>query len=504
MNRPIFRGCIALLVIFGPLSTASAHEHELEIMIGKSDISTDPTGLIQTINANGKTNTRGAFFQSLGTNGRSCSTCHVADQAMTISPPQIRERFAETRGRDPLFAAVDGANCSNAKTGDSAAHSLLLSHGLIRIALPVPTNAQFSVTVVHDPYGCALVADPATGQKILSSYRRPLPTTNLRFLSTMMWDGRESPAASALNSEATFSKNMTSDLTQQAKDAITTHAQGVVSPSQQQIDDILAFEQGLTTAQIYDASAGGLDRDGAIGGPANLAAEVYYPSINDVLGADSHLVPFDATSMTLFAAWENGGDPNRDYGRGAHERREARSDIAAGEILFNTAPVTITAVRGLNDNAALGNPASFQGTCTTCHDAPNVGDHSLPLPLDIGLAHSSRAGLETDPNIQKGIAELNEPDLPVFLVSGCPTPFGSGQPASFYTTDLGKGMISGLCSDLNRVKGPILRGLAARAPYFHNGAAATLLQAVNFYNQRFAMNLTEEQKRQLVAFLNSL
>jgi cytochrome c peroxidase len=89
-------------------------------------------------------------------------------------------------------------------------------------------------------------------------------------------------------------------------------------------------------------------------------------------------------------------------------------------------------------------------------------------------------------------------------VSGCASPFSAGQPVSFYTTDLGKGMISGLCSDVNRVKGPILRGLAARAPYFHNGAAATLLQAVNFYNQRFSMNLTEAQKRQLVAFLNSL
>jgi len=65
-------------------------------------------------------------------------------------------------------------------------------------------------------------------------------------------------------------------------------------------------------------------------------------------------------------------------------------------------------------------------------------------------------------------------------------------------------MISGLCSALNRVKGPILRGLAGRAPYFHNGSAATLLQAVNFYNQRFSMHLTEEQKRQLVAILNSL
>jgi cytochrome c peroxidase len=506
MKKPILRECIVLLAFLGPLSmTAAAHDHELDVAIGNSEISADPTGFLQTINANGKTNTKGAFFQSLGSNGRACSTCHVADQAMSISPPQIRNRFSETRGRDPLFAAVDGANCANAKTGDAAAHSLLLSHGLIRIALPVPAGAEFQVTVVHDPYGCALITDPTTGQKILSTYRRPLPTTNLRFLSTMMWDGRESPAASPLNSQPSLSKNMTTDLTQQARDAVSTHAQGTVPLTQPQIDDILAFEQGLTTAQIYDGAAGILDRDGAIGGPRNLAAEVYYPSINDVLGADSHHVPFDETSMSLFAAWENGGDPNREYGRGWYQRREARSDIAAGEALFNTAPLSISAVRGLNDNAALGNPVSFKGTCTTCHDAPNVGDHSLPLPLDIGLAHSPRAGLETDPNIEKAIGELNEPDLPVFKVTGCsPTPFGDGQPASFYTTDLGKGMITGFCSDLNRVKGPVLRGLAARAPYFHNGAAATLLQAVNFYNQRFAMNLSEEQKHQLVAFLNSL
>jgi cytochrome c peroxidase len=46
--------------------------------------------------------------------------------------------------------------------------------------------------------------------------------------------------------------------------------------------------------------------------------------------------------------------------------------------------------------------------------------------------------------------------------------------------------------------------LAARAPYFHNGAAADLRELVNFYNQRFQMGLTEEQKQDLIAFLNSL
>jgi cytochrome c peroxidase len=500
MNKTLFWGNTTAL-LFMACAAAAAGAADL---VGSS-IDTDPTGALQTINVNGRTNTDGAFFQSLGTNGRSCSTCHVADQAMSMSPPQIQERFAQTHGRDPLFAAFDGANCPNGRASDAAAHSLLLSHGLIRIPLPVPTNAQFSVTVVHDPYGCALVADPTTGVVTLSTYRRPLPTTNLRFLSTIMFDGRESPAgaSTALGTLSTFPANLNKDLTQQATDATMGHAQAASPPTSQQLEDIVSFEMGLFTAQVYDRSAGDLHARGALGGARNLAPENYYPGINDVLGADPTGLAFDDTSMTLFAAWENGGNPE-DYERGAHERREARSDIAAGEVLFNTAPVTISAVRGLNDNAALGKPVSFKGTCTSCHDTPNVGNHSLPLPLDIGTGHTPSPGLETDPTIQRAIAQLDEPDLPIFLVTGCTTPFSAGQPISFYTTDLGKGMITGLCGDVNRIKGPVLRGLAGRAPYFHNGAAATLLQAVNFYNQRFAMNLSEEQKRQLVAFLNSL
>ena len=502
MPNNLFCGNTAALLCTTFLAAAAGAQ-----ALDATSISTDPSGALQTINANGRTNTNGAFFQSLGTNGRSCSTCHVADQAMSMSPPQIQERFAQTRGRDPLFAAFDGANCPNGNTSQAAAHSLLLSHGLIRIPLAVPANAQFTVTVVHDPYGCALVTDPSTGVLTLSTYRRPLPTTNLGFLSTIMFDGRESPAGAttALGTVSTFKANLNNDLTQQAIHATLIHAQAAVAPTAQQLADILSFELGLTTAQVFDREAGDLHAGGALGGALNLLEEKpdYYPGINDVLGADPSGIPFDSSSMTLYAAWENGGNP-ADSEREAYYRRAARSDIAAGEVLFNTAPLTISAVRGLNDNAALGNPVSFKGTCTTCHDTPNVGDHSLPLPLDIGIGHTPRPGLETDPNIQLGIAELNEPDLPVFLVSGCSTPFSAGQPVSFYTTDLGKGMITGLCSDMNRVKGPILRGLAGRAPYFHNGAAATLLQAVNFYNQRFSMNLTEEQKRQLVVFLNSL
>jgi cytochrome c peroxidase len=90
------------------------------------------------------------------------------------------------------------------------------------------------------------------------------------------------------------------------------------------------------------------------------------------------------------------------------------------------------------------------------------------------------------------------PDMPLYtlrnLVTGDFT----------QTTDPGRAMVTGKWKDIGRFKGPILRGLAARAPYFHNGSAATLLDVVNFYNQRFNIGLTEGQKADLVAFLRAL
>ena len=473
----------------------------------------DPTGAVATHSVAGRIDTRGAFFQSLGTNGRTCASCHALDQAMSISPAQIQATFVRTNGRDPLFAPVDGANCPSVQAGDRNGHSLMLRYGLVRIAMALPANPQFTISVVHDPYGCALVTAAGTGQTTVSVYRRPLPTTNLGFLSAIMFDGRETVVP--LTSGTTFAANLLQDLTHQAQDAITVHFQAATAPTGQQLADIVTFELGLSTAQVWDQDAGMLNGHGATGGPLDLSKQEYHPGINDVLGADPTGAAFNSSGMTSFAAWEQPDFTNDDsdtadsgFLKERHNpyraRARARADIAAGEKLFDTMPLTISNVRGLNDSAALNRPTSFQGTCTTCHDTPNVGDHSLPLPLDIGVAHTPRSGFETDPAISKGMAELGGPDLPVFLVQGCPNPFNAGQPESFYTTDPGKALVTGQCADLNRFKGPILRGLAARAPYFHNGAARTLAEAVNFYDQRFSMSLTERQKEQLVAFLSSL
>lgn len=463
----------------------------------------DKTGAVATFNTAGAIHKDNPFFQSLGTNGRTCETCHQADQAFSISAKGVQEIYNKSHGRDPLFAAFDGANCPTETSTAREAHSLLLERGLIRIGITLPAAPEFQVAVVHDPYGCAMTTDATTGRPLISVYRRPLPTANLRYLSAIMFDGRET--LMPLNNAHSIDANMNFDLADQAKSAVLEHAQGV-APSDEQLAQIVQFEMGLSTAQVRDNDAGMLDKHEAMGGAKTLSNQPYYPGANDALGGDPTGAAFNSNVFSLYTAWEkpsvNGHrydwrDDWDDRGRNA-----SREDIAAGEKLFNTRAAIITGVRGLNDNPALGSPASITGTCTTCHDSPNVGNHTVALALDI--ATSRLPGYESDNAIVAGLRELSAPDMPVFEIRGCPDPANPGSKITYYTSDPGKGLVSGKCVDVNRGKGPILRGLAARAPYFHNGAAADLKELVNFYNQRFQMNFTETEKRQLIAFLNSL
>ncbi|MGZ5716139.1 MAG: cytochrome C, partial [Caldimonas sp.] len=62
----------------------------------------------------------------------------------------------------------------------------------------------------------------------------------------------------------------------------------------------------------------------------------------------------------------------------------------------------------------------------------------------------------------------------------------------------------GKWNDVGRFKGPILRALATRAPYFHNGMAKDLSEAVDFYDTRFGIGLSAAEKADLVAFLRTL
>jgi len=73
-----------------------------------------------------------------------------------------------------------------------------------------------------------------------------------------------------------------------------------------------------------------------------------------------------------------------------------------------------------------------------------------------------------------------------------------------YTQDPGRALISGKCNDVGAIVMQQFRGLAARAPYFSNGSAATLRELVDFYDRRYDIGYSEQEKQDLVAFLSTL
>jgi cytochrome c peroxidase len=447
----------------------------------------DPSGRIGTFNVGAPTDTTtNAFFQSMGTNGRACATCHEPRSAWSVSAASIRRRFKDSAGTDPIFRLVDGANCPSEDVSTiqakRKAYSLLLSKGLIRVFLPLPATQlgttppvarDFEITAVNDPYSCT---DLSSG--VVSVYRRPAPSANLRFLTecppgqtsctplAIMWDGREP------------------SLESQATDATLGHAQAINAPTGAQVQQIVDFESGIYTTQVFDQNAGPLDSRGAGGGPEALSQQDFYIGINDVLGGDP-LAPgvFTPVVFNLYDSWQNLAAPLG--------REPARHSIARGETLFNSKQFMISGVNGLNLFASdpLGANA-ITGTCTTCHDSPNVGNHSKKLAINIGVADAIPPSLDVS-------------QLPVFTVA-CTETTGPLKGQTFTVTDLGRALITGSCSDVGKVKGPILHGLAARAPYFHNGSADTLTEVVKFYDRRFTINFTEQEEQDLVAFLKTL
>src|SRR5437660_3961568 len=168
---------------------------------------------------------------------------------MSVSAANVQRRFVLTEGLDPIFRPVDGSNCNHdvdvsTLAGREAAYSLLRTRGLFRIAIRVPANANYQVVSVHNPYLC-------NESDVISMYRRPLPATNLRFLSAVMFDGRESSAATGTTKilYSNYPNSLLSDLAHQSVDATAGHAQGDGSrpmPNEQQ--EYVNFDMALASA----------------------------------------------------------------------------------------------------------------------------------------------------------------------------------------------------------------------------------------------------------------
>ncbi|HEX8835593.1 MAG TPA: hypothetical protein VF748_01540 [Candidatus Acidoferrum sp.] len=469
----------------------------------------NPSGASETYStAGGGIDLTGPFFQSLGTNGRSCATCHQPSDGMSVAAENVQLRFVATQGLDPIFRTNDGSNCNHnidvsTLAGRSVAYSLLRTRGLIRVAINVPANADYQVVSVNNPYGC-------NESDVISQYRRPLPATNLRFLSTVMFDGRESSPLTG-TTKILYDANhptaaLVSDLKHQSVDATTGHAQGDgIRPTAAEQQQIVNFEMALFTAQTIDNNAGRLDARGAAGGPVALTTQPFFISINSSVNP---LVPaleqpgglvtpgdgqFSSAIFNPFDAWASMPAPS------------PRAAVARGQAIFNSKPLNITGVAGINDDVSVGGLVaggipSLTGTCGTCHDTPNVGNHSFPTPLDIGTGDADIS----NPNVNKGGLDIRYlPSITLCkldLTTNPPSPTSNCK----ITTDIGQALIDGRFDHIGKIKGPILRGLSARAPYFHNGSAQTLLDVVRFYETRFGLVLTPQEESDLVAFLRVL
>jgi cytochrome c peroxidase len=193
---------------------------------------------------------------------------------------------------------------------------------VIRVSLAVPSTADFTIQNIQDPYNCA---ETTTGKP--AEYRRPLPSTNLGFLATVMWDGRETVKGQA----------MSANLSQQAIDATLGHAEATSAPTADQVSQIVALETAMYTAQAFDNNAKSLTSGGAKGGPVSLSSRPFHIGINDVLGQDPAGTAFTPVVFDEFSSWSKAREDSSDA---------RRSVTHAGKLCSTHCPSPLPASRG--------------------------------------------------------------------------------------------------------------------------------------------------------------
>lgn len=465
-------------------------------------------GRIGIFNQAGQVRTKGhPFFEPIGSNGRACVSCHQPADGMGLSLRSIRDQWEATGGKDAIFAAVDGMNCPNLKPGDPQSHSLLLERGLFRVALPwpprnpdgTPIEPEFTIEVVRDPTGCntSPVHGLSSPNPAISVYRRPRPSSNTKYTTHQtfgvgLFIGKNGmPTQKDPETGRRTSMNLMSDarlpsLSMQARDAAKNHLQVKEPLTDEQVKGIVEFEQQLYAAQAFHATGGSLvEADGPPSfGPRNVAK-----GDAGVLGNNTSrwVFPMDGKWKQVART----GDAKQD---GIAAGRES---IQRGHDIFMFRTFWIKDSMHLN-TVGLGNPT--KRTCSTCHGMHMTGLDTANGWMDIGTTNLPWA-------TEVPLNPWNEakPQMPLFRVT-CkadvnPHPFLG---RVIYTQDPGRALISGQCNDVGTIVMQQFRGLAARAPYFSNGSAQSLRALIDFYDRRYNIGFSEQERTDLANFLGAL
>ena len=433
------------------------------------------------------------FFEALGSNGRACVTCHQPADSMSLSAKTARERWDATNGKDPLFAAIDGSNCPNLPQAERASHSLLLEQGLIRVQRPwpprdlagKPIKPDFTIEVLRDPTGCngnGAEYGLKAKEPNVSVYRRPRPVANLKYLTAVgfEYDPKQGmalprdPESGRMLSGNLMADNRAITLEAQARDATLTHLQHLKGLTPAQLARIVDFEMRLFTAQQRQSHGVDLDAGGAQGGPRLLA-----DSRPGMLGSDN-----GRPVWSEFAAWDK---PAPDDASLTAEQRRLRESIARGARVFRDRHFLVSDSAGINSPMGFGNPV--RNSCAFCHNMSQMGNDVAPGQVDLGTTTLPFA----DP----------QPQLPLFRI----TCTGDAHPhygRVIQTHDPGFALTTGRCADVGKITLQSLRGLSARAPYFSNGTAKDMRAVIDYYDRRYSIGYTEQEKQDLVNFLGVL
>jgi cytochrome c peroxidase len=379
------------------------------------------------------------FFADLGTNGRTCASCHGFEGGWTTSHADLL--WSRSNGTDPLFMATfDIGKCAESDISTRRkrrdAMELTLERGSVRAGITrIQPTAEYEVTAVEDPYDCEI-----TNLTQFYGYRKPNPLTGVSQKTSVTWAPGPQP-------------DMRATLKGLFIGATQFHGATTYVPTDEEQEEATDFMLFNYFAQIYDEDAGRLDDDGARGGPVHLAGQDFFVGINHASTGPTTRKVFD-----IFDAWIDSDSGHHRYSR----KWKARALIAEGQEIFN-----------FRENAN-------GGTCSGCHNAPNVGTRSVYQLFDIGAV------------------DIDDPELPRVHLRHKTT----GE--TRIVNNLGRAAATGLWADVGKMSVPLLRGLSSRGPYFNSGQAKTLMDVVEHYNARFSFNFTYREKKALAAFLSAL
>src|SRR5215204_6236093 len=209
----------------------------------------NPNGAAATFSTAGSVDLTGEYFQAQGTNGRSCATCHIPEEAWSINPGTLQRLFGETGGTHPVFNKLDADNpdlLPEKPTEEQllASYSMLLSRGVFRRGGAPRAEREWDLVAAEDPHGFANL-------NRLVHWRRVMPTINHPLGSaTINWDGGN-----------TVGTDIHAGLTNQVRRNITGAQQSPTPAPDEVVEDIVNFTNSLFTAQLLVPGVGRLDSD---------------------------------------------------------------------------------------------------------------------------------------------------------------------------------------------------------------------------------------------------